>query len=134
MREGRSDPTPPSSSSSSSPGWAPPISSPVPPPTDVYLNERTLTYCKQPCTAADAETWFLLQVIPVDPAHLPAHRKQYRFDNLDFHFRVRGSVRLGDQCIAIAQLPDYPIGRIRVGQWIAKKDSIVWEAEFPPGR
>ena len=96
---------------------------------DVYLNERTLTYHKQPCTPADVQTNFVLQVIPVDPAHLIADRQQHGFDHLDFNFNTRGGVRFDDECVATVQLPDYPIGRLYIGQWIATEDRILWEME-----
>ena len=66
-------------------------------------------------------------------ADLPVHCQQYDSENLDFYFEWVG-FRRGDQCIAIAQLPDYAIGRIHIGQWIAKEDRTLWEAEFPAGR
>ena len=64
---------------------------------------------------------------------LPAHRKQYGFDNLDFYFNRRG-VLLDSQCIAIAQIPDYAISHIRVGQWIAAENRHLWGAEFSGGQ
>ena len=96
---------------------------------DVYRNGRWLTYLKQPCAPADAQAKFVLHVIPVDLADLPADRKQYGFDNLDFYFNRRG-VLLGDQCIALVRLPDYAIDHIRVGQWIAEENQHLWGAEF----
>ena len=99
---------------------------------DVYLNERTLTYRKQPCTPADAETRFVLQVIPVNSVDLPADRQQYGFDLLDFHFRIRGGVRLDDQCVATAHLPDYPIGRVYIGQWTSNENRTLWDMAAKP--
>ena len=96
---------------------------------DVYRNGRTLTFHKQPCAPDDVQTNFVLQVIPDDPADLPADRRQYRFDNLDFYFHGRG-VRLGDQCVATAQLPDYAISHILIGRWISAEARTLWEAEF----
>ena len=100
---------------------------------DVYRTGRKLTYFKEPCAPADVQAKFVLHVVPADPADLPAHRKRYGFDNLGFYFDRRGG-RVADQCIAIVQLPDYAISRIRVGQWIAEGNRTLWEAEFSPGR
>ena len=104
---------------------------------DVYRNGRKLTYFKKPCAPVDVQAKFVLHVIPTDPADLPAHRRRFGFDNLDFHFdwldrtaRVQGA----DQCVAIVRLPDYAIGRVRVGQWIADGNRTLWGAEFSPGR
>ena len=100
---------------------------------DVYRTGRKLTYFKEPCAPADVQAKLVLHVVPADLADLPAHRKRYGFDNLGFYFDRRGG-RVADQCIAIVQLPDYAISRIRVGQWIAEGNRTVWEAEFSAGR
>ena len=101
---------------------------------DVYRNGHKLTYRKKPCTPADTQAVFVLHTTPIDPADLLAHRKPYGFELLDFYFRSRNGVRLDDQCIAIVQLPDYDISRIRVGQWISAENRTLWDAEFSPGR
>ena len=95
----------------------------------VYHTGRKLIYHKKPCAPADVQAKLVLHIIPTDLNDLPADRKEHGYDSLGFYFNQRG-FRLDDQCIAIAQLPDYAIGRIRVGQWIAKEDRTVWEAEF----
>ena len=104
----------------------------------VYRTGRTLIYRKEPCAPADTQAKFVLHVVPTDPADLPADRQQYDSENLDFYFHFNSlwkslSFRLGDQCIAIAQLPAYPIDRIHIGQWISAEDRTVWEAELTPG-
>ena len=101
---------------------------------DVYRNGRTLTYRKQPCTPDDVQTNFVLQVSPVDRADLSAHRRPSGFDNLDFHFHIHGGVRLDDQCVAIAQLPDYSIDRIYIGRWIAGNSRTLWDMKFSGSR
>ena len=105
----------------------------------VYRTGRTLIYRKEPCAPADVQAKFVLHVVPADPADLPAHHQQYGSENLDFYFdygsrRKSLGFRLGDQCVAIAHLPAYAIDRIHVGQWIAKENRTLWEAEFSPGR
>ena len=92
---------------------------------NVYRNGRTLTFHKQPCAPADVHTSFVLQVYPYDPADLQAD-----FDNLDFNFHTHGGVRLDDQCVATAQLPDYPIGRTYIGRWIARNSRTLWDMDF----
>ena len=101
---------------------------------DVYRNGRKLTYFKKPCVPADTQAELFLDVFPDDPAVLPADRKPYGSEYLGFDFRIRGGIRLDDQCIVIAQLPDYDISRIQVGQWSAKEDRTLWEAEFSASR
>ncbi len=97
---------------------------------DVYRNGRTLTYHKQPCAPDDVQANFVLHVIPADPADLPADRQQHGYEGFGFNFHTRGGLQIDDQCMATTQLPDYPIGLIRVGRWIAKEDRTVLGAEF----
>ena len=105
---------------------------------DVYLIENELTYVKEPCVPADTEPRFFLHVIPADANDLPAVRKQYGFDNLDFswHSPSRRSWhsgwRFGGKCLMTRPFPDYKITSIRTGQFIPD-DGSVWRAEFPVG-
>ena len=99
---------------------------------DMYRNGRKLTYHKKPCAPDDVETNFVLQVIPDEPAYLSANRRPSGFDHLDFNFRMRGGVRLDDQCVATTQLPDYPISRIYIGRWTSGNNRMLWEMEAKP--
>ena len=92
---------------------------------DVYRNETTLTYLKQPCADADTKAAFLLHLIPSDAADLPGHRKQYGFDNRDFNFASYGVISDG-KCLATVPLPNYEISLIRTGQYTP--DGQIWEA------
>ena len=105
----------------------------------VYRTGRTLIYRKKPCAPADTQAKFVLHVVPANPADLPAHRQQYGSENLDFYFHYNSlwkslGFRLGDQCIAIAQLPAYAIDRIHIGQWISRDNRTLWAAELTPSR
>ena len=100
---------------------------------NVYHTGRTLIYRKEPCAPADVSAKFVLHVVPVERADLPADRQQYDFENLDFYFDWLGAW-LGDQCIAIVRLPAYAIDRIAIGQWISAEDRTLWKAEFAPSR
>ena len=96
---------------------------------DVYRTGRKLTYHKQPCTPDDVETNFVLQVSPDEPAYLSADRRQYGYDHLDFYFYMHDGIRLDDQCVVTAQLPDYPISRLYIGRWMAGNDRMLWEVK-----
>ena len=98
----------------------------------IYLRENAVTYLKSPCSAADMQAQFFLHVIPEVLEDLPAHRRQYGFDNLDFHSGGLAALAFGGRCIAERALPDYPIARIRTGQF-TPDDGRLWEAEFPVG-
>ena len=98
---------------------------------DVYLIENELTYVKEPCGVPDTQARFFLHVVPEAVEDLPAHRRQYGFDNLDFHYDDYGSMpALGGRCMAERRLPDYPIASIRTGQYTPGEGQI-WRAEFP---
>ena len=102
---------------------------------DIYLRENTVSYLKSPCSAADVQAQFFLHVVPEDVEDLPTDRRQYGFDNLDFNYYGHGSLPalgLGGQCMVERPLPDYPIARIRTGQFTPEGDQI-WMAEFPVG-
>ena len=83
---------------------------------DLYLQDGRLLFLRDPCEPSDADARFFLHVRPVDSADLPPDRKEYSFDNLDFGFDERGAFFDG-KCAAIADLPAYPIERIRAGQF-----------------
>ena len=99
---------------------------------DIYTGENTVSYLKSPCSAADVQAQFFLHVVPEDVEDLPAHRRRYGFDNLDFHYDRFAALTFGGKCIAKRPLPDYPIASIRTGQFTPGEGQI-WQAELPVG-
>ena len=99
---------------------------------DLYREGDNLTYVKEPCTAADTAAKFFLHISPADVADLPGRRRQYGFDNRDFHFD-RWGVMFEGKCLATVGLPDYAIAGIRTGQFISGRGEI-WSVELPAGR
>ena len=99
---------------------------------DVYMSGGSLAYLKENCAAGDADARFFLHVIPADPADLPADMRERGFENRDFQFDDRGAYA-GYSCVAERELPDYPIERIRTGQFVIGGDRL-WGVEFPVGR
>lgn len=99
---------------------------------DLYLGGAELVYRKESCNPDDTHARFFLHLFPVDAADLPAHRRQYGFDNLDFDFAEHGVFTAEGACLAVAPLPDFPKGidRIRTGQWIRGQGRL-WITEFP---
>ena len=59
-------------------------------------------------------------------------RQERGFDNRDFFFTERGVIT-GGRCVAIAPLPDYAVGRVRTGQFVAGEGQL-WAVEFSGGR
>ena len=101
---------------------------------DIYLRENTVAYLKSPCSAADVQAEFFLHVIPEDLEDLPADRRQHGFGGVNFRYGVHygntAALAFGGQCVMEHPLPDYPVARIRTGQFILDGDHI-WMAEFP---
>ena len=91
-----------------------------------------MAYLKSPCNVADVQAQFFLHVVPGNVEDLPADRRQYGFDNLDFHYGGNAALAFGGRCIAKRPLPDYAVARIRTGQFTPEGDQI-WMAEFPVG-
>ena len=99
---------------------------------DLYLSGNRLAYLKEPCAAGDTDARFLLHIFPVDSADLPTVWREYGFGNMDFHFADHGAHADGI-CVATRDLPDYPIERIRTGQF-ASGEGNLWSVEFAAGR
>ncbi len=97
---------------------------------DVSWRGKELIYIKQGCSAQDARARFFLHAWPQDEAALPAARKPYGMDNLDFHFRKYGVV-IDGACVAVRPLPDYEIARIRTGQYAPERGAL-WQTEIAP--
>ena len=95
---------------------------------DVYLTETALVYYKDPCNAGDTAARFFLHYIPENKSDLPPERNSAGFDNHDFSFTERGATT-GQQCVAIAPLPDYPVARIKTGQYISGQGQL-WAVDF----
>ena len=93
---------------------------------DLYLRDNALTYLKEQCDAGDTDAHFFLHIFP---AALPAAARERGFANLDFQFNDHGA-RAGDICVATLDLPDYPIARIRTGQFVSGEGNL-WRVEFP---
>ena len=99
---------------------------------DVYQRGNGLAYLKEFCGEGAAAARFFLHIFPADPADLPADARERGFANLDFEFVDYGA-RAGDKCVAERELPDYPIERIRTGQFVSGEGRL-WSAEFPVAR
>ena len=96
---------------------------------DVWIHDGTAIYAKAGCVPGeDLAPRFFLHVDPADPADLPGDRRRHGFDNRDFRPYVADPVwpwpargpswmRRGDRCLVAAPLPDYPIRRVRTGQF-----------------
>ena len=94
-----------------------------------------LLYLREPCDEAQLQARFFLHLWPEAAGHLPAARREHRFDNRDFRFEEHGVVldraSPSPKCVAIVPLPGYPVRRVRTGQWTAAAGEL-WAAEPAP--
>ena len=97
---------------------------------DVYLIDRRLIYINDSCSADVLDNAFFLAAFPVDAADLPEARRPHGFANLDFDFANYGFGG-GERCVAVRDLPKYPIKRIHTGQFIIAEDGYhhIWAGE-----
>ena len=98
---------------------------------DVYMDEGKLVYYKEQCAKGDIAPIFTLHFYPRNAADLSAERRGYGFENRDFDFAPREK-RIGSACWATTPLPDYPIKRIRTGQYTRTRGerAWLWRVEF----
>ena len=99
---------------------------------DIYLRENAVIYGKSPCSVADVQAEFFLHFVPEDLEDLPADRRQHGFGGGHFRYGEYAALDFGGRCIMAQPLPDYPVARIRTGQFTPEGDQI-WMAEFPVG-
>lgn len=93
---------------------------------DVYRSGNNLIYVKKPCSEKeDTAMRFFLRVFPVDPSIL---LHQSNSDNLELRF-ADYAYETGGTCVAILDLPRYPIATIRTGQVIPGK-RVIWSGDF----
>ena len=102
---------------------------------DIYAHNGALHYIKENCAPllADADANFFLHIFPIDPADLPADRRERGFENRDFliggHTALFTHTAFFDgKCAIRRPLPDYPIAGIWTGQKV--KGEVVWRAEI----
>ena len=99
---------------------------------DVHVHGRRIFYISDDCEGTDGQTPFFLHVTPAHEADLPADRREHGYDNLDFR---QVGVAFGERCVVRWHLPDYPIRRIRTGQYVEVRDEgelllqNLWEGE-----
>ena len=88
----------------------------------VHLRGDALIYLKEPCTAADAQPRFFLEI----------RSREGGSANLNFDLREYGWAA-GERCRAVAPLPAYEVADIRTGQYDPGGGEL-WTAEFTASR
>ena len=89
---------------------------------DIYRNGRILTFVKEDCRPGDRAARFGVKVYPAS-AEL---RAGYIPNQVAYDFRENDGVRLGQRCLALIELPDYPIDFILAGQYADGESRAAW--------
>ena len=92
---------------------------------------NALEYARDNCFPEHTRSGFFLHITPVAPADLPPRRQEHGFANRDFTFLENGGLRVHRHCAIERQLPNYPIARIRTGQFNAAGEIWAVELSFP---
>ena len=91
----------------------------------VYLTGRTAVFVKEDCRTGERAGRFGVKVYPAAAAQggrIPG-RDDYRyFSNV--------GAQLGERCLAVIGLPDYPIAHLVAGQYAGPANGIVWEGVY----
>ena len=89
---------------------------------NVYRNGRILTLVKGDCRSDAAAARFGVKVYPA-AAELAAG---YIPNRVAYDFLDNSGVRVGDHCLALIELPDYPIAFILAGQYADGESRAAW--------
>ena len=91
----------------------------------VYLTGRTAVLVKENCRPGERAGRFGVKVHPVAAAQagrIPG-RDDYRYSS-------NVGARLGERCLAVIGLPDYPIAHLVAGRYAGPDNGIVWEGAY----
>ena len=95
----------------------------------VYRNGRTLTFVRENCPPGALAGRFNAKVHPA----VPGIRPTIWIDRAASRSLNRYGARLGDKCLAVMTLPDYPIAQIVAGQSYvdaAGEGTLIWEEGY----
>ena len=97
---------------------------------DVYLDGKTLTYIKEPCSDEDARGRFQLWAFPARESDLWRRSASagLRYNQLNFGFLQYGKA-LDGVCVIKRTLPDYPLTHVEIGQWIPGEGGL-WRTQI----
>ena len=94
----------------------------------IYAAGPHLAYINDSCGPEDAERNFMLHLIPVNRDDLDDWDRGNGFANRDFRFGDYG-IRVGDTCIALYPLPEFPVLQVRTGQFVPGEEPL-WQRTF----
>ena len=102
----------------------------------LYLDDaappRWATYINEQCPPGAMQATIYLRVVPVNSIYLAGTERRHGATAYSFQF-ARDGIRIGNQCMVSAQLPNYAISSISTGQ--SDPDAgVVWALEYEPRR
>lgn len=95
---------------------------------DVRLADGELVYIQENCDLLETDHSFQLDIYPQRASDLPEDRREYGFERIRFGF-IRNGAFVGQACVALLPLPDYPVAGFRTGQRIGGGGNL-WRASF----
>ena len=94
----------------------------------IYAAGPHLAYINDSCAPEEAERNFMLHLIPVNRQDLESWDRDNGFANRDFRFGDYG-IRVGETCIALYPLPEFPVLQVRTGQFVPGEEPL-WQRTF----
>lgn len=82
----------------------------------IYSAGRHLVFTGA-CEDDQARHPFFLHFYPVEASDLSEEQREHGFEGRDFYFSTDAGV-VGDACVAVREIPDYPLDYIHVGQYV----------------
>ena len=114
---------------------------------DIFITDSVIVYYREECALRDVVDPFFLHIFPTTPTDLPERDRNHGFENRDFLFtgfdrdnrRIGIGARVGEDCIAVRDLPSYDIASIETGQYSygvsqRKDKGQLWRAVIDPAR
>ena len=95
---------------------------------DSHLTDGELVYVKENCDPLETEHSFFLDIYPQRASDLPEDRREYGYERF-WHDFIRNGAFVGEACVVLFPLPDYPITAFRTGQRIGGGGNL-WRASF----
>lgn len=95
----------------------------------VYFKENLLIYVKDSCAVEEMEPEFLLRLLPVNAADLPAEWQEQGFARYDFPFGKYGRQHQG-RCLIVHPMPAFALKRILTGQDDPATGNALWRGEY----
>ena len=103
---------------------------------NLYLDDtaapRWAIYINDQCAPDATQIPIYLRIVPVNRIYLTKGERPHGVSAYSLEFD-RDGIRMGNQCMVSARLPNYAISTINTGQY-NPNGGVIWEVEYEPGR